>query len=156
MSAGITMDNNFNNITEWRNARITLNEGGTHNNRQVHKWKPPRTGNFKLNVDTSSFLGAAFFTIGMVLRDSQGTFLVGRNLSLEAPGSVFEAEALGVHEALSWIKDRQMHHAQIELESYSLTVVRGLNEGVENLLEVEDQYKILLHDLRKEHFNPFY
>lgn len=65
------------------------------------KWLPHERGALKLNVDASVFPGMETFSISMVLRNHSGTFLAGKNIRLPVPTSVFEAEALGVREALS-------------------------------------------------------
>lgn len=87
-----------------------------------------------MNVDTSVFEGADSFSIGMVLRDFEGRFIKGRNLCLPKPDSVFEAEALGVCEALSWIKMKAIHRAVVETDS--LITVQALKRSTENQLEV--------------------
>lgn len=58
---------------------------------------------------------------------------------------------IGTREALSWIKEQQLHrHTGSELESDSLMVVQGINNSVKNLLDVRDileQFKVLLNEL---------
>ncbi|KAL8148276.1 hypothetical protein AgCh_005590 [Apium graveolens] len=87
-------------------------------------------------MDASLFSGAPDFTVGMVSRDHKNTLLVGRTSCFRAPVSVFEEEAIGVREALSWVKDMQFNACKVELETDSLLVVQGIKNSVINLLEV--------------------
>lgn len=80
------------------------------------------------------FKGASSVTIGMVLRDGQGAFLGGKNMRMEGAVSVFEAESVGVYEALSWIKSDIPQPMVMETDS-SLTV-QALLKNAENRLEV--------------------
>ena len=86
----------------------------------------------------------------MVLRNHDGEFLAGQTSCFEATTSVFEAEVIGVREALSWIKFMQFVNQKVELESDSLLVVNGVVNKSENLLEVGEvieQIKLLLEEL---------
>ncbi|KAK1404146.1 hypothetical protein POM88_003751 [Heracleum sosnowskyi] len=69
-------------------------------------WHKPAEGVLKCNVDASFYPGTATFTIGMVVRDCRGEFVEGRSMTLMSPDSVFEAECIGVREALSWVLSR--------------------------------------------------
>lgn len=64
------------------------------------------------------------FSIGMVLRDHKGHFLRGRTRRLSGRVKAFEAKAVGMFEALSWIKDLQGQ--DVIVESDSLLVVEAL------------------------------
>lgn len=86
----------------------------------------------------------------MVLRDHTGSFLAGRVLRREAAATVFEAEAIGVREALAWIKEQHSTRPSILLETDSMLVVHGIKKAMENLLEVGEvlyQCKMLLQEL---------
>lgn len=88
-----------------------MNSSETYNKKLDTKWSPPEEGILKVYVDASVFPSLTTFTIGMVTRDHQGSFIASKNLRLPAPGSVFKAEAIGVQEALSWIMARQLQNA---------------------------------------------
>lgn len=94
------------------------------------------------------FPGALEFTIGMVLRDHRGVFLEGRNLTLPCPLSVFEAECIGVREALSWIMSRQERRGVVETDSLlTAAAIRGAMGNVLEVGHVIDQCKALLRVL---------
>lgn len=65
------------------------------------------------------------FSVGMVLRDHCGMFLEGRTVSLTQAADVLEAEALGIREALSWVKN--MEGRKVMVESDSLLAVSAIN-----------------------------
>lgn len=80
----------------------------------VQRWKPREEGYVKVNVDAFEFEGSNSFSIDMVLRNYKGTFIAGKNLRLSKSNSVFESEAMGVYEMLSWIETKAIHQAVIE------------------------------------------
>lgn len=87
-------------------------------------------------MDASVFKNAQSFTVGMVMRNYLGEFLAGKNLCLPMSDSVFEAEALGVREALSWIKDHQIHDSKVLIETDSLLTTKAITGDKVNCLEV--------------------
>lgn len=134
------MDGTFSIVNEWKRARqgvVKINQGGLGNNQSdAGKWLPPEEGMLKVNVDASMFQGSPSFTVGMVLRDSRGSFIAGRNLAFPSPDSVFEAEAIGMNEALSWIMEQQLQDRKIIMETDSLLTVQSIRSGSLNCLEV--------------------
>ncbi|XP_074355573.1 uncharacterized protein LOC141695214 [Apium graveolens] len=87
-------------------------------------------------MDASVFQNAQSFTVSMVMRNYLGEFLAGKNLCLPMADSVFEAEALGVREALSWIKDQQLHGTKVLVESDSLLTTKAIEGDKVICLEV--------------------
>lgn len=131
------MDSTFKQLEEWRSERMKNRVSiQCHKPNQVYKWRPPQNGILRINVDASFVKNSPACTVGMVLRDHTGAFLAGKNVSFTTPDIVFEAEALGVREALSWIKERRLQSHRIELEIDSLLVVHSLSKRIDNLLEV--------------------
>lgn len=74
----------------------------------------------------------------MVLRDHQGTFLAGNTLRLADVGSVFESEAMGVREALTWIKDQELHTSNVTIKIDSMLTVPAIKGEDWNCLEVKE------------------
>lgn len=105
VSAALAMDSSYNAVMKWRKARDKnqekLQTNPHHYQGRVVKWKLP----VEVNVDASFFPNSKTFKIGMVLRNHEGAFLARKNICLQTPSSVFEAKAIGVGEALTWIKD---------------------------------------------------
>ncbi|KAL8091888.1 hypothetical protein AgCh_034234 [Apium graveolens] len=98
--------------------------------------KPPSNGVLKLNVDASFRSDKENFSLDMVIRDSNGDFVEGRTMCKPPVSSVFEAEAVGVKEALSWVKSKGLTDQVVEVETDSMLVVLGLRSTSRNLLEV--------------------
>lgn len=108
LTAAIAMDISGKVIKEWQSAmarKAAINLGVKKSvPTRCLKWKPPASGFVKINVDASVFSGDPFFTIDMLLRDERGVFIQGKTLKFQGSVSVPEAEARGVHEALTWLE----------------------------------------------------
>ncbi|XP_074351632.1 uncharacterized protein LOC141690759 [Apium graveolens] len=134
------MDNSFMLYSEWVTARRTQVTFPTQASCVVQKaeskWQVPEPGSYKLNVDASVFPNAQFFSVGMVMRDHLGSFIACKVGSFPMVDSVFEAELIGVREALSWIKEGQYGSAKVLIESDSLLSIDAIQKDKINLLEV--------------------
>lgn len=96
-------------------------------NQEDIKWKPPEAGHLKLNVDASVVKDSGSFSIGMLLRDHNGMFLKGKTMRFPGNVLVFEAEAVGVHEALLEVISTVSQPLTIETDS--LMVVQALQKN---------------------------
>ncbi|XP_074341830.1 uncharacterized protein LOC141679223 [Apium graveolens] len=99
-----------------------------------HQWKPPATGSFKLNTDASFKVGEGSFSIGLLLRDHQGKFIVGKVQRLVMVSSVLEAEVIAIREGLHWLAS--LPYQNVEVESDSLLAVQAIKRPHDNILEV--------------------
>lgn len=101
----------------------------------------------KVNVDASVFEGDESFFLGMILRDYKGVSIEGKNLRLPKSGLVFEAKAVGVRKALSWMENKEIHHNFIETDTDSLTTVQALKRSIDNQPEAghDMSYKVADH-----------
>lgn len=80
------------------------------------------------------------------MRDHLGSFVVGKVVCLKMVSSVYEAEAISIHESLQWL-GTLLYHA-VEVESDSLLTVQALKCIENNHLEVGftlDACRKLLH-----------
>ncbi|XP_074322941.1 uncharacterized protein LOC141659906 [Apium graveolens] len=98
----------------------------------VINWKPPDRGWLKLNVDASVKKGDSNFAIGMVIRNEDGNFIMGKNLRIAGCVNVLEVEAYGVWVAIKWIEELQLKN--VTVESDSSLVVQALQQGSEYLV----------------------
>lgn len=100
--------------SEWIDAKKRQLSTPSQSSKEVNKvesrWQCPELGVFKVNVDASVFPNAQTFTVGMVMRDHLCTFIAGKTRCFPSVDSVFEAEAVGIREALSWIKEHQLNN----------------------------------------------
>lgn len=71
--------------------------------------------------------GVNSFSIGMVLRGHDGVFVAGKTSRFSAADYVFEAESIGVREALSWIYDNNLQNENVVIESDSLITVNAIH-----------------------------
>ncbi|XP_073279568.1 uncharacterized protein [Primulina huaijiensis] len=88
-----------------------------HNERTCPVWRKPMEEFFKCNVDAGFGSDKRSFGIGMVIRDSNGSFIVSRTNFHDGAALVKEAEALAIHEALSWIKELGYDKVIVETDS---------------------------------------
>ncbi|XP_019161131.1 PREDICTED: uncharacterized protein LOC109157746 [Ipomoea nil] len=109
----------------WRHAHEIGTEGVVAGV-VVQRWQRPMLERCKLNVDAAfnGYNGRAGF--GWVLRDAHGAFLA----AMAAPYGVAEdarmAEALGVREALSWLKEIGVQRVDVEIDAQEFFhAVRG-------------------------------
>uniref|UniRef100_A0A803QD58 RNase H type-1 domain-containing protein n=1 Tax=Cannabis sativa TaxID=3483 RepID=A0A803QD58_CANSA len=91
-------------------------------------WTAPVAGFLKVNVDGALFSASNSFGLGGLARDANGHLIEA--FCLHKPGCVQPSlvEAIGVKEALSWIKTKGWEH--VILETDSLVVVQALQSNV--------------------------
>lgn len=132
VTPAFAMDNSFKVLSEWMEAKkeqVMIRPNGNPEVHQVdHRWQCLGPGAFKINVDASVFPNAQFFSVGMVMRDHLGSFVACKVGSFPMVDTVFEAELVGVKEALSWIKGGQYSNAPVQLETDSLLSVKAILE----------------------------
>lgn len=87
-------------------------------------WERPPAGWLKCNVDAGTFDSRGMVSFGGVLRSSDGTFVAEKCARFAGRFGTRDAEALGVREALRWIKD--LHLSRIVLEMACLEVYNAL------------------------------
>lgn len=87
-----------------------------------------------MNVDASVHSDSSSFSVKMVLRDHVGTFFRGKTLRFGNVVLVFEAEAIGVNEALAWIITLKIQN--VIVESDLLLSIQAIEKGKQNYLEV--------------------
>lgn len=135
VSPAFVVEGVFGMVNEWKEAR-KMHARTRQNNEKVDKiqgsmWTSPETGDLKLNVDASVFPGSESFSIGMIIRDHQGSIVAGRTVRFPASVSVFEVETIGIKEALSWVELQQFGSTKMHLEIvpcflYVLLIIRWL------------------------------
>lgn len=88
----------------------------------------------KINVDASVYEGDNCYAVGMVVRDHTGVFLGGKKMKFEGCVSVWEAESVGVLEAVLWT--RELPAQPIIMETDSLLSVNAIIRPNSNRLEL--------------------
>ncbi|XP_019191037.1 PREDICTED: uncharacterized protein LOC109185555 [Ipomoea nil] len=105
----------------WKEAYGTMK----HPAHQAVMWKPPPRHTLKCNVDAASSTEGASF--GAVVRNHAGDFVAARSGRIEGTVDPYMAEAIGVRETLSWLKEQ--HHMSIIVESDCLSFCNAFNSS---------------------------
>ena len=79
-------------------------------------WEKPKFGWVKCNVGVAIFSSQGKIEFGCVLQNSEGVFLAARCAGMVGNFGVREAEALGIQEALSWLKGLQFPCVILEMD----------------------------------------
>lgn len=116
--------------------------------------KPP-VGSLKVNCDAALFKSHGVTSLAWVIRDHEGQFV--NAISRLVPGLIDStvAEAMSVREALSWLKEHDLTHIKLEIDT--LLVVQAINRNdagssplcliLDDCIALSDQ----IHDLSISH-----
>ncbi|XP_062114086.1 uncharacterized protein LOC133825112 [Humulus lupulus] len=94
----------------------------------AEKWIKPTPGVIKINVDAALSTEASTYSFACVARDDQGHFIEAITCCRQGVVSPKMAEAMGVREALSWLKKKYWSHVVIETDC--LTVIQSLRSSI--------------------------
>ncbi|XP_073313582.1 uncharacterized protein [Primulina huaijiensis] len=101
--------------------------------KQYGSWTPPPSGTVKCNIDAAFFDDIKSAGISMVVRNEEGRFLMARTNLIKGLCCVREGEAIGLLEALSWI--RNSNYPKVLFEVDALTVYNAMTESVADITE---------------------
>ncbi|KAJ8748529.1 hypothetical protein K2173_003428 [Erythroxylum novogranatense] len=135
---------------EWEEAQIIPN--GLFNPPvgvvSPQNWQKPSTNWLKLNVDIATS-SSGWIDVGMVLRNEEGGFVSARIFCVTGSFTSLIAEAMGVREALSWIKMKNWKN--VIVESDNLQVIQAIMGDTEEDLSmfggVVADCKSLFHEI---------
>uniref|UniRef100_A0A803NYV7 Uncharacterized protein n=1 Tax=Cannabis sativa TaxID=3483 RepID=A0A803NYV7_CANSA len=119
-------------LNQWKTAAANrfsplpavVNNTSNHDN----NWTAPDAGFLKVNVDGAVFSASGSFGVGGLARDSNGQLIEAFCMHKAGCFQPSLVEAIGVKEALSWIKNKGWEH--VTLETDSLVVVQALQSNV--------------------------
>lgn len=138
LTPALTIEGSTRQVTEWQEAQKKIVRNRSSGSKCSHsmnvKWQAPDIEKLKLNVDASVFVGHSSFAVGMIIRDHNGCFIQAKNLRRAGEVPVFEAEAMGILEALSWLQTLAL--SDVVIESDSLLTVNALHQNIDSHLEV--------------------
>lgn len=106
-------------LYQWQAAKKQQFYADTDVHKLVHGaicWERPKFGWVKRNVDAAIFSSQGNIGFGCVLRNSEGVFLTARCAGMAGNFGAREAEALGIREALSWLKGLQFPCVIVETD----------------------------------------
>ncbi|KAH9726440.1 reverse transcriptase domain-containing protein [Citrus sinensis] len=92
-------------------------------------WEKPGAGWYKCNVDAALVRPRGLITFGAVIRSAGGEFIAAKSNILPGSFDPREAEALGVKEALSWLKNFSFKSVVLEMDS--LLVFNALHDKLD-------------------------
>lgn len=85
----------------------------------VEQWNKPEVGSVKVNCDASIFKNSCLFGVGWIVRDDNGELIYAARSCFAGKPEVHHAEAIGIREALSWVKgelDKDESHSSCNLQ----------------------------------------
>uniref|UniRef100_A0A803NFH1 Reverse transcriptase domain-containing protein n=1 Tax=Cannabis sativa TaxID=3483 RepID=A0A803NFH1_CANSA len=142
-------------LNHWQNAQKTVIEttfSGLIPGDAAEHWFAPIDGRVKVNVDAALFSNPHHVGIGLVARDSRGFLIEGCTKTFQGNFPPATAEAMGIREALSWIKTRQW--TNVDIESDCLTVIQALRSPIE-MISMFGQIVKASKDMLKDSNNVF-
>lgn len=92
---------------------------------QMEKWKKPPENILKLNVDAALDNNSRTTGFGFIIRDHNGLFVAAAGMNCNGLYHPKMAEAIGIREALNWIKSLGV--TKVQVESDALTVIQNIN-----------------------------
>ncbi|KAM6560015.1 hypothetical protein CsatA_029254 [Cannabis sativa] len=96
-------------LDQWRSAKSSEYESswpGFQAGDGAKHWISPQANSIKVNVDAALFDSDHKYGLGLVARDERGLLIERRTMLSNGSIEPELAEAMGVREALSWIKER--------------------------------------------------
>uniref|UniRef100_A0A803PA05 RNase H type-1 domain-containing protein n=1 Tax=Cannabis sativa TaxID=3483 RepID=A0A803PA05_CANSA len=117
--------------------------------------QPPLENSIKVNVDGAIFADTNQFGVGFVVHNTQGLLIEGVTKLFQVPATPEFVEALGVKEALSWIKRNRSY--QVAVETDCLVFIQALRSSIEMISmfgQVVNDCKVLLKEL--QHVSVFF
>ncbi|KAJ9187171.1 hypothetical protein P3X46_002658 [Hevea brasiliensis] len=103
------------------------------NELRVHKWKLPKLGKLKCNVDATCFASVGCLGFRVVICDDEGCFVFALSGYYQGVLSSKMAEAMGLHVVLQWLLED--YSSNVEIEFDLLEVVHAMNSFDEGLIE---------------------
>lgn len=90
----------------------------------MEHWEQPKEGTIKINTDAAIFTNSNRYSYSMLARNHRGELLEARSTCKQGCVQPELAEAIGIREALSWVKAKQW--PAVVLETDCLTLVQAL------------------------------
>ncbi|XP_073064130.1 uncharacterized protein [Primulina eburnea] len=108
-----------------RSDKVPLNAGTRP---QANLWTPPPNGVVKCNIDAAFFDDIQTAGVSMVMRDAEGRFVMARTSLIKGLRCVKEGEAIGLLEALSWIRNLDYPTVMFEVDAQIVHLAMRGNE----------------------------
>lgn len=141
-------------LNHWESAKDTsFNQFMCHMTQDDghERWHLPRLDKIKINTDAAIFEDSSRFSYAMVVRSNTGEFVEARSRCTQGRVAPELAKAMGIREALSWIKQSQV--SGVELETDCLQIVQAIRSSVpcySYLGRVVEECRTLLASLKDQ------
>lgn len=139
-------------LSEWQEAQdkhfdkswslLAPDDGNEH-------WTLPKINNIKVNTDAAIFQDDNCYSYAFAARNHKGEFIHAQSRCKPGHIAPESAEALGISEALSWMKEK--HMAGVIVESDCLVAVQAIRGSAQLLSyfgRIVGQCRVLLEELK--------
>lgn len=112
-------------------------------------WQLPQNNRIKVNTDAAIFKHSSCYSHAFVARNQHGHLIEAQSKCRQGAIAPELAEALGIREALSWIKENQ--YDGVELETDCLQVIQAIRSTITSLSylgRVVEDCRVLLLSLK--------
>ncbi|KAL8104689.1 hypothetical protein AgCh_028771 [Apium graveolens] len=138
-------------LSNWESAQdksVDITVGFlTQTDGEVH-WKQPQAETVKVNTDAALFENSNCYSYAMVARDHTGAMLEAVSCCRPGRPNPELAEAVGIREALSWVKQKSWPSTIVESDCLgAIQAIRCSSIHLSYLGRVIDECKQLLSDL---------
>ncbi|KAL6204897.1 hypothetical protein ACLB2K_022164 [Fragaria x ananassa] len=122
-------------LEECHKAQVKITKTKQSN---IKKWKPPATGKWKMNIDSSFISSIWHGGTGGILRDDQGNFKAAFAIPVSTVASAKQVELCAIKERLKLVRTLNLNNGMIEtdcLEAVAcISDVQGSYVGLEGIL----------------------
>lgn len=120
----------FSVLNQWKSVQDRTFDrflGHMTNEDGAEHWSLPMPGRVKVNTDAAIFEDTTCFSYAFVARDQEGALIEARSRCSFGRPDPELAEAMGIREALTWIKN--FSYANVTVESDCLQVVQAIRSS---------------------------
>ncbi|XP_074374511.1 uncharacterized protein LOC141714914 [Apium graveolens] len=97
------------------------------------RWTKPNVGELKINVDATCFTDSNKYSFAFLVRDSQGNVVEAQTKCKQGQVDSEIAEAMGIREALSWVKEKNVGNVVVESDCL-VAIQRSANKVAHELV----------------------
>ncbi|XP_074322870.1 uncharacterized protein LOC141659842 [Apium graveolens] len=117
----------------------------------VKQWRAPTIGRVKVDFDATIFENPSKYNHTFVIRDHEGKLIKARSRCCQGSVTPVLAKAMGVREALSWVKTKKQHNVEVETDCLELVQwIRSCYSSLSYLGRVVDDCRQLLAGVQNQ------
>lgn len=139
-------------LNQWRSVQDNSYDrflGYMHQEDGLEQWHPPMLNRDKVNVDAALFEEPHRHSYALIVRDHHGNLIEANSRCTSGRVSPELAEAIGIREALSWVKNRKEYEAIVETDCLQVVqLIRSSYSTISYLGRIIEECKDLLNELQ--------